>query len=74
MKRTSKAGQDPNVLREYNFRPGKRGKYARRYARGANIVILDPDVAAHFSDSRSVNDALRSFAGIGGRKKRAAQG
>jgi len=46
---------------EYDFRAGVRGKYAARFAAGTNIVILSPDVARHFSDSRSVNDAPRKF-------------
>jgi hypothetical protein len=54
---------------EYDFTPeqlraGVRGKYAERYARGVNIVRLDPDVAAVFPDSASVNKALRSLAEI----------
>jgi hypothetical protein len=31
---------------EYDFSKGVRGKYAKAYARGSNIVVLDPDVAA----------------------------
>ena len=29
----------------YDFSKGKRGKYAAKYARGTNIVRLEPDVA-----------------------------
>jgi hypothetical protein len=46
------------------LREGSRGKYAERYASGVNIVRLDPDVAAVFPDSESVNDALRALAEI----------
>ncbi|MBI4540190.1 MAG: hypothetical protein HY704_11850 [Gemmatimonadetes bacterium] len=54
---------------EYDFTPdqlraGVRGKYAERYARGVNIVRLDPDVAAVFPDSESVNEALRALAEV----------
>jgi hypothetical protein len=59
MKKVGK--RDPELLPEYDFSRGRRGRYARRYARGANIVVLDPDVAECFSDSRSVNQALRSL-------------
>ena len=60
---------DSDELRdEYDFskaiRGGVRGKYAARYAEGVNIVRLDPDVAAVFPDSDSVNKALRALAGI----------
>jgi len=47
------------MLNEYDFSKGVRGKYAKRYAEGSNIVVLSPDVAEAFPDSESVNDALR---------------
>jgi hypothetical protein len=43
----------------YDFRGGIRGKYAKRYAGGTNIVKLDPDVAAAFPTEKLVNAALR---------------
>jgi len=51
--------RDEDMLAEYDFRLGVRGKYADRYAEGSNVVVLDPDVAARFPDSKAVNDALR---------------
>lgn len=53
---------------EYDFSKGVRGKYAKRYAEGTNVVLLDPDVVAEFPDSASVNKALRSI--IAARRKR----
>ena len=50
---------EPEMLDEYDFSKGIRGKYAQRYAEGSNIVIIDPDVAEVFPDSESVNEALR---------------
>jgi hypothetical protein len=47
---------------EYDFSRGVRGKYADRFAEGSNVVVLDPDVAARFPDSRAVNQALRELA------------
>ncbi|MBZ5545266.1 MAG: hypothetical protein LAO07_16565 [Acidobacteriia bacterium] len=44
---------------EYDLRGGVRGKYYKEYAKGTNVVLLDPDVAAVFHDSESVNQALR---------------
>jgi len=61
---------DAEELRgEYDFtadqlHKGVRGKYAERYSQGANLVRLDPDVAALFPDSEAVNDALRALAQI----------
>lgn len=46
----------------YDFSGGVRGKHARVYAKGTNRVTLDPDVAALFPDSESVNEALRALA------------
>lgn len=44
---------------EYDFSQGERGKYAGRYARGTNVVVLEPDVAKVFSNSKAVNISLR---------------
>lgn len=44
---------------EYDIRGGVRGKYYERYQHGTNVVLLEPDVAAVFHDSESVNRALR---------------
>ena len=49
---------------EYRFDYSKavRGKYYKRLLQeGANVVVLDPDVATAFHDSASVNEALRSL-------------
>ena len=51
-----------NGLRnDYDFSKGRRGKYARRYAEGANVVVLEPDVAKVFRDSKKVNASLRKL-------------
>ena len=36
-----------------------RGKYAKRYQAGTNLVLLDPDIQKAFRSERAVNDALR---------------
>jgi hypothetical protein len=46
---------------EYDFSGAMRGKYAARYAQGTNLVLLEPDVAAEFSDAKAVNRALRAY-------------
>jgi hypothetical protein len=68
MKKTKRAKKEPEMKPEYDFRGGVRGKYAARYARGTNVVILDPDVAKVFKDSKSVNKALRALAKIANRR------
>ena len=51
---------DQDMRNEYNFSRGERGKYARRYREGSNVVVLDPDVAAAFPTPEAVNNALRA--------------
>ena len=47
---------------EFDYSTAVRGKFRPRLLKkGANVVILDPDVAAAFPDSAAVNDALRSL-------------
>ncbi len=60
MKRVSK--DDAKMLAEYDFSNGIRGKYAAKYARGSNVVVLEPDVAKLFSTSKMVNRSLRGLA------------
>ncbi|MCE0522065.1 MAG: hypothetical protein LV480_04065 [Methylacidiphilales bacterium] len=60
MKKTSKS--DTDILADYDFSKGVRGKYARRYAKGSNVVVLDPDVAKLFATSKNVNSSLRNLA------------
>lgn len=52
---------DPDMLEEYDFSKGIRGKYAKGYAEGTNVVLIDPDVTDFFPDHDTVNDALRSL-------------
>jgi hypothetical protein len=65
--------EDPDMLEEYDFSGGVRGKYAKRYEAGANVVVIDPDVAAIFPDHDSVNNALRSIAQIVKRQQKIAE-
>ncbi|WP_461832984.1 hypothetical protein [Desulfothermus sp.] len=55
---------DSDMLEEYDFSGGIRGKYASRYKEGTNIIMLDPELMEYFPDSTSVNEALRSLANI----------
>ncbi len=60
----TKMPNDPDMLEEYDFSKGVRGKYAKRYAEGSNVIVLEPDVAKFFPDHDSVNDALRHLAAV----------
>jgi hypothetical protein len=60
-----KTAEPPAEMRaEYHFDYSKavRGKYYRRLLKeGANVVVLDPDLAKVFRTSAAVNEALRSL-------------
>lgn len=73
--------QDDDMLPEYDFTSGVRGKHYQAYREGHTVtvhqadgsmttqhfiledgaIMLDPDVRQHFSDSESVNHALRTL-------------
>ena len=57
------------MRKEYDFTGGERGKYARRYSKGTNVVVLDPDVAKVFKDGETVNRILREIAALVREKK-----
>jgi len=59
-----KMQKDPDMLEEYDFSKGIRGKYAKRYAAGTNVIVIESDVAKYFPDHDSVNQALRSLSSI----------
>lgn len=62
MKKTKHTASSPDPMQEeYDFSKGVRGKYAKRFEEGSNIVLLDPDLAKLYPDSESVNRALRSL-------------
>lgn len=48
------------IRQEYDFTGGVRGKYAARFEKGSNVIVLAPDVAEVFKTSKAVNDALRT--------------
>lgn len=58
---TPKDDQDiPEYTRE-QLGLGVRGKYAARYAKATNIVVIDPLLTKAFPNSEAVNDALRGL-------------
>lgn len=57
------ADSDRDTLRpEYDFSTGRRGITAARYADGANVVVIDPDLLDVFPDGASINQTLRALA------------
>jgi hypothetical protein len=63
MKKKSKSEKDDDLRPEYELsallKEGVQGKYAKRFQEGANLVLLDPDIAAAFPNDEAVNTALR---------------
>lgn len=79
-----------DILPEYDFTGGVRGKHAKQYETGHRVrvhkadgsvtvqhftledgaVLLEPDVREYFSDSESVNRALRSLISLAPRKRK----
>jgi len=63
MRRKSKDEIVDELRPEYDLgtllKKGVRGKYAKRYDEGTNLVLLAPDVANAFQTEEAVNEALR---------------
>ena len=72
--------KDDEMRAEYSradLGPLVRGKYAARYAKATNVVVIDPALTKAFPNNEAVNDALRSLlvvataaAGLPGRSSR----
>jgi len=75
MKKNSSRRQrvsDRDTMRpEYDFSRAVRGVTAARYAQGANVVVIDPDVLDVFPNGPSVNEALRALAPVLRHQRRA---
>jgi len=57
---------------EYDFSQAVRGVTAARYAQGANVVVIDPDVLDVFPDGKAVNETLRALAPVIRHQRKAA--
>ena len=56
--------KDDEMRAEYrreDLGPLVRGKYAARFAKSTNIVVIDPKLTKAFPNGDAVNDALRSL-------------
>ena len=62
MKKSDKKANIGEMRREYDFSGGVRGKYAKRFDKGTNLVAIDPELAKIYKDSDAVNRALRLLA------------
>ncbi len=58
--KTSRLSDDLRPEYKFDYAKAVRGKYYKRILKeGANVVVLEPDVAKAFPNSAAVNDALR---------------
>jgi hypothetical protein len=75
MKKANNREMSDDLRPEYDLsklKGGVRGKYAKRFQQGTNLVLLSPDVAKYFPNEQSVNAALRSLVGIAKAEQRHA--
>ena len=59
--------KDDEMRAEYSradLGPLVRGKYAARYAKATNVVVIDPVLTKAFPNTEAVNDALRSLLAV----------
>jgi len=63
--RTKEVDPDRDTMRpEYDFSKAVRGVTAARYAKGANVIAIDPEVLDVSPDGSAVNEALRALAPV----------
>ena len=58
------SGKEKDLRPEYPaelIKSGVRGKYAKRYREGTNLVLIEPDLHELFPTSEAVNRALREY-------------
>ena len=62
MKRNVKSTTD-ELRPEYDLtellKRGVKGKYAKRFEAGTNLVLIEPEIRNEFKTDKAVNDALR---------------
>ena len=67
MKKANSSAKSDELRSEYDLsalQGAVRGKYAKRFREGTNLVLLTPEIASYFPDDNSVNAALKSLVGI----------
>jgi hypothetical protein len=58
------AAEQEEVLPEYDFRGGVRGKHVGRFAQGSNAAVFAPDATRVFPARVAVNEALYTLVQI----------
>ncbi len=70
--RHKRRGDRDTMRPEYDFSRAVRGVTAARYARGANVAVIDPEVLDVFPDSAALNRTLLALAPVLRRQRRPA--
>ena len=65
MKKAQKKTDDMEMREEYDFSGGVRGKYAKRYAEGTNVVILNPELSTPVSRFQISERSIKIFGKTG---------
>jgi hypothetical protein len=65
MKKAKTSDKLRAAYKRSDFKKLQRGKHYDRVMASSNVVVLDPDVAAVFPNSASVNKALHSLIEVG---------
>jgi hypothetical protein len=74
MKKPEKTAEEMRVeYRREDLGPLVRGKYAARYAKATNVVVIDETLIKAFPNAEAVNDALRSLLAVATRSTRATR-
>jgi hypothetical protein len=70
-KASRRRAADDDLAPEYRFdyAAARPNRYTRKMAQDAIVVVLDPDVAEVFHDSRCVNDLLRTMIRAVGKRR-----
>ena len=68
--RAARAPERDVMRAEYDFSEALRGVTAYYFAKGKNVIALDPDLLDVFPNSKSVNEALRALAPLLRRQRR----
>jgi len=73
MKKSDRRLNSGDMGVKYDFSGGVRGKYAKSFAKGTNLMAIDPELAKIYKNSEAVNRALRLLAELArGQTKRSA--
>lgn len=58
-----------DILPEYDFSKGTRGKYSKQYAKSTNLIAIAPDVLKSYANAEAINETLRAVAKIAAQTK-----